>query len=139
MSIACILALVLLLAGPARFARAALYREEELIRLEKQNVGGGKGPLAGRYAFTRDMPSAGHAVKEIVWLSLEPGDSIGVHQHVSNEDLYVIVSGTGTLTDADGKEYAVKPGDINIARKGDSHGLANTGAEPLVFISVIAE
>jgi mannose-6-phosphate isomerase-like protein (cupin superfamily) len=32
----------------------------------------------------------------------------------------------------------VKPGDITIARKGQSHGLSNTGKEDLVIISVIA-
>jgi len=33
----------------------------------------------------------------------------------------------------------VKPGDVTIVRKGESHGLTNTGSVPLVFVDVIAE
>jgi mannose-6-phosphate isomerase-like protein (cupin superfamily) len=33
----------------------------------------------------------------------------------------------------------VKAGDVTIVRPGESHGLANTGKEPLVFVDVIAQ
>lgn len=132
-------ALAAMLCCIAGKARAALYKEEDLIRLDKEKLAGGEGVLKGRYAFTRNMPPAHHAVKEIAWLSLEPQHSIGLHKHESNEDVYVIVSGQGVLTDADGKDYPVKPGDVMIARKGDSHALRNSGAETLVFVSLIAE
>jgi mannose-6-phosphate isomerase-like protein (cupin superfamily) len=134
----CGLVIAALACRPAR-ARAALYREEDLIHLDKDKVGGGVGQLLGRYAFTRDMPPAEHAVKEIAWLTLEPGCCIGLHTHSANEDVYIIISGRGAFIDADGVEHAVKSGDITIARKGDSHALANTGEEPLRFISMIAE
>ncbi len=77
--------------------------------------------------------------KEVSWLRLDPGDSVGCHQHVTNEDVYVIVSGEGIFKDKGGKDKAVKSGDIMIVRKGESHGIANTGKEPLVFVDVSAE
>ena len=139
MSIALSVCLAVVLLLCARTARADIYRNNALTAVEKNGVGGGHGTLHARFAFTRDQPPKDHAVKEIGWLTLQPGDSIGVHTHATNEDVYVIVSGKGTFTDVDGTAHDALPGDITIARKGQSHGLANTGAEPLVFISVIAE
>ena len=104
-----------------------------------QDAGGGKGTLMGEYAFTRDMPKKDEAIKEISWLTLKPGDSIGYHKHINNEDTYIIISGTGIFKDKDGKEVPVKAGDVTIVRKGESHGLTATGTEPLVFVDVIAE
>ena len=119
-------------------AFADIFKEQDLIILDKEKAGGGTGVLYGRYAFTRDMPPMENPVREIGWLTLKPGDSIGFHKHEVNEDVYVIVSGTGVFKNDDGKEFEVKAGDITIARKGQSHGLSNTGKEDLVIISVIA-
>lgn len=122
-----------------RKADAAIYAKEDLIVLDKTDLGGGKGVISGLYAFTRDKAAKEDSIKEITWLTIQPGDSVGFHQHTTNEDAYIIVSGTGVFKDTDGKEYPVKTGDVTIARRGDSHALFNTGKEPLVFISVIAE
>jgi len=120
-------------------AFADVYTKEELISLDKVAPAGGNGTLYGQFAFTRDQAPKDHAIKEIGWMTLQPGDSIGYHQHITNEDTYIIVSGEGVFTDADGKEKSVKSGDITIARKGDSHALKNTGTEPLIFLDIIAE
>ncbi|WP_241777009.1 MULTISPECIES: cupin domain-containing protein [Acidovorax] len=127
------------LALAAAPALAEVFTKEELIKANKEAAGGGKGTLIGEYAFTRDKALKDHAIKEISWLTLQPGDSIGYHKHTTNEDTYIIVSGRGTFRDKDGKDVAVKPGDVTIVRKGESHGLVNTGTEPLVFVDVIAE
>ena len=137
-TVICLVAVVLFCILPCK-AHAALYRVEDLILLDKEKLAGGEGVVKGRYSFTRDTPPPDHAVKEIAWLTLEPGHSIGLHKHETNEDVYVIVSGNGVLTDADGKDYPVNPGDIMVARKGDSHALRNSGGTPLVFVSMIAE
>lgn len=127
------------LAGVATTASAEVYPRESMIKAEKKEAAGGKGVLMGEYAFTRDMPKKDEAIKEISWLTLKPGDSIGYHKHATNEDTYIIISGTGIFKDKDGKEVPVKAGDVTIVRKGESHGLAATGTEPLVFVDVIAE
>ena len=132
-------ALTLLAATASGIAHAEVYPKESLIKANKQDAGGGKGTLMGEYAFTRDMPKKDEAIKEISWLTLKPGDSIGYHPHTTNEDTYIIVSGTGVFKDKDGKDVPVKAGDVTIVRKGESHGLTATGTEPLVFIDVIAE
>jgi mannose-6-phosphate isomerase-like protein (cupin superfamily) len=120
-------------------ARADVFPKESQLKADRPNAAGGIGTMTGTFAFTRDKATRDQAIKEISWLTLQPGDSIGYHPHVTNEDTYVIVSGTGTFKDRDGKEYPVKPGDVTIVRKGESHGLVNTGSVPLVFVDVIAE
>ena len=119
--------------------QAEVFPKESLIQVDKKEAGGGKGTLSGEYAFTRDKATKDQAIKEISWLTLQPGDSIGYHKHTTNEDTYIIVSGTGTFRDKDGKDYEVKAGDVTIVRKNESHGLTNTGTVPLVFVDVIAE
>ena len=135
-SIALAAGLAMLAAVPVQ---AEVFPKESLIKVDKKEAGGGKGTLSGEYAFTRDKATKDQAIKEISWLMLQPGDSIGYHKHTTNEDTYIIVSGTGTFRDKDGKDYAVKAGDVTIVRKNESHGLTNTGTVPLVFVDVIAE
>lgn len=118
---------------------ADMYQKENLVTFDRQAVAGGNGTLYGQFAFKRDGALKDQAIKEIGWMTLQPGDSIGFHKHENNEDAYIIISGNGTFTDNDGKEYAVKAGDVTIARKGQGHALKNTGTEPLVFLDVIAE
>jgi len=130
------LAVAALLTAPAH---ADVFAKENLIKLDKKEAAGGKGTLVGAYAFTRDKATKDQAIKEVSWLTLQPGDSIGYHLHTSNEDTYIIVSGQGSFKDKDGKEVPVKAGDVTIVRRGESHGLSNTGSVPLVFVDVIAE
>jgi len=130
------LCLAALLAAPAH---ADVFTKEHLIKLDKKEAAGGKGTLQGAYAFTRDKATKDQTIKEVSWLTLQPGDSIGYHPHTTNEDTYIIVSGQGSFKDKDGKEVPVKAGDVTIVRKGESHGLSNTGSVPLVFVDVIAE
>jgi mannose-6-phosphate isomerase-like protein (cupin superfamily) len=120
-------------------ARADVFPKEALLKGDRKDVAGGHGTVYGEYAFTRDKALKDQAIKEVSWLRLMPGDSIGYHQHVTNEDVYVIISGEGVFKDKDGKDKPVKAGDVAIVRKGESHGIANSGKEPLVFVDVIAE
>ena len=115
------------------------FQKDDLIVLDKQDVAGGKGTLHGLFSFTRDMAKPEQAIKEIGWMRLEKGSSIGLHKHGVNEDAYIIISGEGIFTDGDGNETVVHAGDITIARAGQSHALRNEKDEPLIFLDVIAQ
>ena len=115
------------------------YTPDKLITLDKQDVAKGKGTLFGKFSFTRDMPPAEAAIKEIGWMTLQKGASIGLHKHGVNEDAYIIISGEGIFTDGTGKETIVRAGTITIARPGQSHALRNEKDEPLVFLDIIAQ
>jgi mannose-6-phosphate isomerase-like protein (cupin superfamily) len=116
-----------------------LFTKETLKTWDRDKVASGEGTLYGRFSFTRNEAKKEEAIKEIGWMTLQPGASIGMHKHEANEDTYIIVSGTGVFTDTAGKESPVKAGDITIARKGEAHALKNNGSEPLIFLDVIAQ
>ena len=120
-------------------AAEQLYPKDDLIAHDREKPAGGDGVLEGRFAFTRKDAPAEYVIKEIGWMTLKPGASIGMHKHDINEDTYIIVSGEGVFTDSAGKETKVKEGDVTIARLGDQHALKNTGKEPLVFLDIIAQ
>ena len=116
------------------------YAKDQSITWNREKVGkDGVGTLYGKYPFNRNTAPKEFVIKEIGWMTLNPGDSAGLHKHETNEDAYIIISGEGTFIDSDGKEIKIKAGDTTMARPGQSHAILNTGKEPLVFLDVIAE
>jgi mannose-6-phosphate isomerase-like protein (cupin superfamily) len=105
------------------------------VPVKKEKLGGcGEGTAL---FYGADIPDADGAFTMAAKISLEKGASVGYHTHKDNEEVYTIISGSGTYTD-DGKDIDAKPGDVFLCRKGHSHGLKNTGSEPLVFGAAIA-
>lgn len=137
------LTLILTIAESCAFAELPRSEQcwdlEELTALDKHDVGGGKGTLYGEFAFTRENAREDDAIKEIGFMTLKQGAYIGLHAHADNEDAYLILSGKGVFTDGEGNAWVVGPGDMTIARPGQSHGLANLYAEDLVFLDIIAK
>lgn len=131
--------LCMILSGGMAMAADQLYKKEDLKTWNRDTVAGGQGTLYGQFSHTRNDAPKDWAIKEIGWMTLQPGASIGMHKHEVNEDTYIIVAGEGEFTDSDGKVTPVKAGDITIARKGDSHALKNTGKEDLVFLDIIGQ
>ena len=115
-----------------------VYTDKDFLKQDKEKLGGGTGTIHAAYAFPRTTATAEQAIKEIAWLTIPAGSSIGLHQHANNEDAYIIVKGYGIFTDTLGKTTPVGPGDVTIARPGNKHGLANTGKEDLVILDVVA-
>ena len=69
-------------------------------------------------------------------LTLEPGTSIGFHEHVGEAEVFVVISGTGEIDD-NGVKSTVAAGDTILTGFGAGHGVACTGNEPLVMLAVI--
>ena len=53
-----------------------------------------------------------------------PGSTIGYHQHGNDEELYIVLSGQGTMT-IDDEPVTVKAGDMILNPAYGSHGLVN--------------
>lgn len=68
--------------------------------------------------------------------TLEPGCSIGMHQHKGDVEAYYIVRGQGTVND-NGQEVVVGPGDVVFTKDGESHSITNNGTATLDFIALI--
>lgn len=114
------------------------YKSSAFIQTAEDNVANGRGTLNGLMAFVREDATDDDAIKEIGFMSLAKGNYIGLHNHSNTEEAYIILSGTGLLSD--GKtERIVTKGDVAIARVGQQHGLRNIGRDPLLFISILAK
>ena len=116
-----------------------VYKKAEMQTWNRSKAAGGEGELLGKFAYTRHQTDDQDAIREIGWLTLPPGASIGLHGHTINEDVYLIVEGRGIFVGSDGKEVPVSAGDVTIARPGQSHSLKNTGRRPLRFINFIGQ
>lgn len=74
----------------------------------------------------------------IAW-HVNPGQKISAHLHPDGQDTWIIQSGTGEYQiDQTGITKSIKAGDVVIAHSGETHGVFATGAEPLIFISVVS-
>lgn len=61
------------------------------------------------------------------------GVSIGVHEHVNNEEIYYLVSGRGILT-YDGKEFEMNAGDVSVCLIGHSHAYLAVEESRLIVV-----
>ena len=69
-------------------------------------------------------------------LTVEPGRSIGYHDHEHETEFFYILKGEGVFDD-NGTKITVYPGDVCSTGYGASHSLENVSDEPLEFIALI--
>ncbi|MBN2450127.1 MAG: cupin domain-containing protein [Lentisphaeria bacterium] len=69
-------------------------------------------------------------------LILEPGASIGTHEHADEEEVYIVLRGRGRVLEAEGPTE-VGPGDTVLTGDGASHAVENIGSEPLEMVAFI--
>jgi quercetin dioxygenase-like cupin family protein len=74
----------------------------------------------------------------VAWY-IKPHQVIPAHIHPHGQDTWTILSGSGSYyLDEQGNTQTIKVGDVVVAPIGSVHGVINTGAEPLIFISVVS-
>ncbi len=71
-------------------------------------------------------------------LVLAPGSGIGEHAHENEDEIFIIQSGTGVVTDG-GRESRVEAGDAIVTGRGSTHSIKNTGTTDLVVTAVIIQ
>lgn len=74
--------------------------------------------------------------KLISKLTLEPGSSIGVHEHKEDFEIYYILQGEGRVMD-NGYMQPVGSGDVVYTSNGESHCLENTGDGQLILLAIV--
>jgi len=103
-----------------------------VVRNEREQGGVGVTEIA--HMFTdADLPAASRL---FALIALEPGASIGVHQHVGEDEVYFLVRGEATLVEG-GVRTQLHSGDAHLVKSGGFHGIENTGNQRLEFIAVI--
>lgn len=120
-----------------------IYKAEKLESVTIKNPRGGEGEMSCKYAFRPENAPVGSAFQLLASITLPPGSSIGLHEHSGDEEIYIIISGTGTFCEffenGERKGKQVQTGDMLVTLKGESHALSNTGLEPLVFVAVVVK
>jgi mannose-6-phosphate isomerase-like protein (cupin superfamily) len=101
---------------------------------ERENMRGGVGKITIRhYLKPEEIKARTRLCAELV---LPRGASIGVHDHMNEDEIYIIQKGQGLMTDG-GKEFPVAAGDAILTGQGASHSIKNTGADDLIITAVI--
>jgi quercetin dioxygenase-like cupin family protein len=116
-----------------------IVKYSQAARVTTDKPKGGEGLMSGvSYVGPANRPeNAKHCM--VAENTLPVGGSIGFHSHPKDEEVYIILKGTGTYTDNDKGQHVLTVGDMTLCRQGESHGIANTGAEPLTFAAVVSE
>ena len=130
---------IMALATMSSFAFADVWKAQDLPETVREKVRGGVGVMQVRTALAPKDAEEKHAIKEISFRVLEEGNSVGMHKHDTDEDVYLIVSGEATFTDDDGTEYTLHKGDMTICRDGKFHAIANKAKEPLEYFVVLGK
>ena len=100
----------------------------------RESLRGGNGCVIFNHILgDKEMKTNARLFAEMI---LEPGCSVGYHQHNGESETYYILSGTGTYDD-NGTVRTVKAGDVTFTPDGSGHGIANDGTEDLKFIALI--
>lgn len=66
---------------------------------------------------------------------IPPNSTVGYHKHGNNEEMYIILGGSGIMTIAD-QEYRVKKGDMIKNPPFGEHGLVNDSNENIELLII---
>lgn len=111
-----------------------IHTAEKIPSETRSNMRGGDGDIIISHYFSKDDFTA--AVRLCAKITIPPGASIGSHQHLGEDEVYIVLSGTGELDDG-AKKTTVKSGDAILTGNGESHAIRSAGPEPLEIIAVI--
>lgn len=111
-----------------------IRRRAERTREVREKMRGGAGAVTVEHFFRSEELTAKSRL--CAQLTLPPGAGIGPHQHVGEDEVYIITRGSGLLDDGQG-EQRVTAGDAILTGRGESHAIRNDGNEPLELIAVI--
>jgi len=104
-------------------------RHEEMLELK-----GGVGALDFKHIVPPEqLYGAGAKFCEV---SFKPGESIGLHGHTENFEVYYILEGKALVTDDD-EERVLGPGDSEICANSHTHSIKNVGDGTLRIIALI--
>ncbi|HEX5955855.1 MAG TPA: cupin domain-containing protein [Solirubrobacterales bacterium] len=82
-----------------------------------------------------DAGELGSRHVSVNWLEVPAGVSEELRSHEEAEQVYVVVTGTGTMS-ATGDTQRLEVGDLVLIPPATDHAVANDGDQPLALVSV---
>ena len=111
-----------------------IHKVSQQGRRTKEKAQGGNGILQFRDLFTAE--DLGDRASMMAVITLQPGDSVGIHAHTENGELYYVMDGTVDVTE-DGAVTKLEAGDAEFCADGHTHGMENTSKAPAQVLAVI--
>jgi mannose-6-phosphate isomerase-like protein (cupin superfamily) len=111
-----------------------ITRNTEMAREERAGMRGGEGTVTLEHWFKPE--DFGAQVRLCARMTLPPGASIGTHVHESEDEVYIVIAGCGVIEE-NGAQVPIAAGDAILTGHNGSHGVRNTGSEPLVIAAII--
>ncbi|MFZ5988315.1 MAG: cupin domain-containing protein [Bacillota bacterium] len=111
-----------------------IKRANEMVSEIKEQMRGGKGSVEILHIFKQDELKG--KARLCAKITIEPGSSIGLHQHDNEEEIFYIISGKALIND-NGTLKEAAAGDSILTGNGDSHAVENIGEEPLEMLAII--
>ncbi len=69
--------------------------------------------------------------------AFEPGQEHALHAHTGQDKVYHVVEGDGVFL-LEGRELAMRAGDLLVAPEGVPHGVRNSGSSRLLILAILA-
>jgi len=111
-----------------------LKKKNEQTVEKRSAMRGGTGEVTVRhYLKPEEIKARTRLCAELI---LPPGASIGLHDHVNEDEIYLVQKGQGLMAEG-AKEFTVAAGDAILTGQGASHSIKNTGAGDLVVTAII--
>ena len=111
-----------------------------LDEIQKQTVGGHPDSVVyqlmmGDTASKRDRIAAGHLLTSLYVMEFAPGGTNFPHHHDAEEEIYVLLDGTGQMVAGDGR-FPAKPGDAYFFRLNATVGFYNAKSTQAHILAV---
>ena len=102
----------------------------------KENMRGGEGSVKIEHYWHpgTEMKASNQMFAK---LTLQPGSSIGFHKHEDEEEVFVVLRGSGE-TDDNGHKSVLNVGDTILTGDGSGHSIKCISQEPLELMAVIS-
>ncbi len=89
----------------------------------QEGIHGGDGPAALSEIWSKsDFRGNWDFVDRLI---LPPGSTVGAHRHGDNEEMYIVLAGSGVMT-MNGESFPVGEGDMMLNPPQGEHSLVNT-------------
>lgn len=104
------------------------------LNVQEENLKGGRGNCIKEILVeTKYLKNKAKLFSKI---TIPVGNSIGMHDHVDDFEVYYIINGKGRVFD-NGELVEVSVGDVIYTGDGNKHFIENIGDEELEFIAVV--
>lgn len=110
-----------------------IKRKEAMHHTARANMRGGNGTIHGVTIFE---PEEVTKTRIFSVLTLQPGDSVGIHPHEVEGEAYLILEGEAVVTE-DGVDYLLHAGDAEYCTDGHTHGVANQSDKPVSLLAIV--